>query len=72
MDVEESAGDMPVIGIFMHGGGYCHMSAHETAPTSQIPARLIEVSFPQTLLGLDMRGPWARGMWARVCSSVCG
>ncbi|KAM5536086.1 hypothetical protein V8D89_010185 [Ganoderma adspersum] len=42
MDFEASAGDVPVIGIFMHGGGYCHMSAHETAPTSQIPARLIK------------------------------
>lgn len=28
----------------MHGGGYCHMSAHEKAPTSQIPRRLIKVS----------------------------
>ena len=43
MDFEASAGEVPVIGIFMHGGGYCHMSAHESAPTSQIPARLIKV-----------------------------
>ncbi|KAI1788688.1 alpha/beta-hydrolase [Ganoderma leucocontextum] len=42
MEFEESARDMPVIGIFMHGGGYCHMSAHEKAPTSQIPARLVK------------------------------
>ncbi|KAH9933761.1 alpha/beta hydrolase fold-domain-containing protein [Fomitopsis serialis] len=39
-DVE--AGDVPVIGIFMHGGGYCHMSAHENAPTSKIPRRLMK------------------------------
>ncbi|EJF57363.1 alpha/beta-hydrolase [Dichomitus squalens LYAD-421 SS1] len=42
MDLEESVGDVPLIGIFLHGGGYCHMSAHENAPTSQIPARLIK------------------------------
>ncbi|KAH9922883.1 alpha/beta-hydrolase [Amylocystis lapponica] len=42
-DVEagaESVGDVPLIGIFLHGGGYCHMSAHEGAGTSMIPRRL--------------------------------
>jgi hypothetical protein len=33
----------PLIGIFMHGGGYCHMSAHEKSRTSRIPRRLIQV-----------------------------
>ncbi|TFK29482.1 alpha/beta-hydrolase [Coprinopsis marcescibilis] len=28
---------IPMVGIFMHGGGYCHMSAHETSRTSRIP-----------------------------------
>ncbi|KAI0642564.1 alpha/beta-hydrolase [Trametes meyenii] len=41
-ELEEAAGDVPVIGIFLHGGGYCHMSGHEKAPTSQIPARLMK------------------------------
>ncbi|KAI0350846.1 alpha/beta-hydrolase [Trametes cingulata] len=40
-EFESAAGDVPLIGIFLHGGGYCHMSAHESAPTSQIPERLI-------------------------------
>ncbi|CDO70519.1 hypothetical protein BN946_scf184569.g62 [Trametes cinnabarina] len=40
-EFEEAAGEVPVIGIFLHGGGYCHMSAHENAPTSQIPERLM-------------------------------
>ncbi|KAL4245485.1 hypothetical protein ABKN59_009417 [Abortiporus biennis] len=32
----------PVIGVFLHGGGYCHMSAHETSNTSKIPRRLMK------------------------------
>ncbi|KAI9063761.1 alpha/beta-hydrolase [Trametes sanguinea] len=40
-EFEATAGEVPVIGIFLHGGGYCHMSAHEGAPTSQIPERLM-------------------------------
>lgn len=43
-DLESAAGEIPLIGIFMHGGGYCHMSAHESARTSRIPRRLIKVS----------------------------
>ena len=39
----EAVGDIPMIGIFMHGGGYCHMSADEKSPTSKIPRRLMEV-----------------------------
>ncbi|OSD01431.1 alpha/beta-hydrolase [Trametes coccinea BRFM310] len=41
-EFEAAAGEVPVIGIFLHGGGYCHMSAHEGAPTSQIPERLMK------------------------------
>lgn len=44
VDVENTAVDTPLIGIFMHGGGYCHMSAHETSRTSRIPRRLIKVT----------------------------
>lgn len=40
-DVE--AGTQPVVAIFLHGGGYCHMSAHENAATSKIPRRLSKV-----------------------------
>lgn len=38
----EAMGDIPLIGMFMHGGGYCHMSAEEKSPTSKIPRRLIK------------------------------
>ncbi|OBZ67432.1 hypothetical protein A0H81_12578 [Grifola frondosa] len=41
-DEESEAGKVPLIGIFLHGGGYCHMSAHEKASTSKIPHRLIK------------------------------
>lgn len=33
-----------IVGMFMHGGGYCHMSAHESSRTSRIPRRLFTVS----------------------------
>lgn len=42
-DVEARGDEPPVIGIFLHGGGYCHMSAHEDAGTSRIPRRLMKV-----------------------------
>lgn len=35
--------DMKLIGVFMHGGGYCHMSAHENSRTSRIPRGLVQV-----------------------------
>jgi len=40
----EAMGDIPMIGMFMHGGGYCHMSAEEKSPTSKIPRRLLKVA----------------------------
>ena len=47
MDLEsgtESDGDeVKLVGVFLHGGGYCHMSAHESSRTSQIPRGLIKV-----------------------------
>ena len=50
----EAMGDIPLIGIFMHGGGYCHMSAEEKSPTSKIPRRLTKVR--ATLAWLFARG----------------
>ncbi|KAF8909662.1 Alpha/Beta hydrolase protein [Gymnopilus junonius] len=41
-DLEAGNDKIPLIGIFMHGGGYCHMSAHESSRTSRIPRNLIE------------------------------
>ena len=46
----EVVGDIPVIGMFMHGGGYCHMSAEEGSPTSKIPRRLMKVSTAHLLI----------------------
>ncbi|OJT08233.1 hypothetical protein TRAPUB_870 [Trametes pubescens] len=40
-EFESVAGEVPLIGIFLHGGGYCHMSAHEGSSPSQIPSRLM-------------------------------
>ena len=44
-DVEADAADCPphVIGLYLHGGGYCHMSAHEKSGTSRVPRRLMKV-----------------------------
>ena len=45
LDVEAGAADCPrhVIGLYLHGGGYCHMSAHEKAGSSRVPRRLMKV-----------------------------
>jgi hypothetical protein len=52
IDIEAIVPDTPLIGIFMHGGGYCHMSAHESSNTSRIPRRLTKVYpfFPVTFV----------------------
>lgn len=49
-DIEASAADASIIGIFMHGGGYTHMSAHENARTSRIPRTLLKVGKLYTLI----------------------
>ncbi|KAG6852621.1 hypothetical protein C0991_010392 [Blastosporella zonata] len=55
-DVEEGdSGDIPVIGIFMHGGAYCHMSAHESARTSRIPRRLIKDQMVSEVYSVEYR-----------------
>ena len=45
LDVEASAANSPppAIGLYLHGGGYCHMSAHEKSGTSRVPRRLMNV-----------------------------
>ena len=50
-DLESTGKDdkaVKLVGVFMHGGGYCHMSAHENSRTSRIPRGLIEV-YPPSL-----------------------
>lgn len=53
-DVEADAVDSPphMIGIYLHGGGYCHMSAHESSGTSRIPRRLLKVPSCRNLMHL--------------------
>jgi hypothetical protein len=43
--VEAYAADFPprVIGLYLHGGGYCHLPVHEKSTTSRIPRRLMKV-----------------------------
>lgn len=50
LDVEADAADSPppVIGLYLHGGGYCHMSAHEKSGTSRVPRRLMKVCLAQS------------------------
>ncbi|EKM58025.1 uncharacterized protein PHACADRAFT_206866 [Phanerochaete carnosa HHB-10118-sp] len=38
----EAGGKQHIVAIFLHGGGYCHMSAHEKSSTSKIPRRLVK------------------------------
>lgn len=52
---EERKGHAPVIGIFMHGGGYCHMSAHEASRTSRIPRRLIKDKMMAEVYSVEYR-----------------
>ncbi|CCL98218.1 uncharacterized protein FIBRA_00212 [Fibroporia radiculosa] len=55
LDIEAAAGEVPLIGIFLHGGGYCHMSAHEKAGTSKIPRRLIRDNTLTKVYGVEYR-----------------
>jgi hypothetical protein len=45
LDIEADAAVSPphTIGLYLHGGGYCHMSAHEKSGTSRVPRRLMKV-----------------------------
>ncbi|KAH9048409.1 alpha/beta-hydrolase [Lactarius hengduanensis] len=56
-DVEADAVDSPphMIGIYLHGGGYCHMSAHESSGTSRIPRRLIKDNLFEEIHAVEYR-----------------
>ncbi|KAF9011969.1 Alpha/Beta hydrolase protein [Cyathus striatus] len=47
--------EIPLVGIFMHGGGYCHMSAHESSGTSRIPRGLIKNKFLTEVYSVEYR-----------------
>ncbi|KAI0261609.1 hypothetical protein BC834DRAFT_972558 [Gloeopeniophorella convolvens] len=57
LDVEADAADPPprMIGVYLHGGGYCHMSAHENSGTSRIPRRLIKDKLFQEIHAVEYR-----------------
>lgn len=52
-DLENAAADAPprMIGIYLHGGGYCHYSAHESSGTSRVPRRLVKDGLFQEVHG---------------------
>ncbi|KAH9177741.1 Alpha/Beta hydrolase protein [Lactarius sanguifluus] len=54
---EADAVDSPphMIGIYLHGGGYCHMSAHESSGTSRIPRRLIKDNLFEEIHAVEYR-----------------
>ncbi|KAA1471689.1 alpha/beta-hydrolase [Dentipellis sp. KUC8613] len=56
-DVEAEAADVcpKMIGIYLHGGGYCHMSAHEKSGTSRIPRRLMKDNLFQEIHAVEYR-----------------
>ncbi|KAL0959752.1 hypothetical protein HGRIS_011442 [Hohenbuehelia grisea] len=55
VDVESSAADVPIIGVFFHGGGYTHMSAHEKSRTSRIPRNLVKQKMMSEVYGAEYR-----------------
>ncbi|KAF9534497.1 Alpha/Beta hydrolase protein [Crepidotus variabilis] len=55
IDLEDHSGEVPIIGIFMHGGGYCHMSANESSRTSRIPRGLVERKIMQEVYSVEYR-----------------
>ncbi|KAH9973785.1 hypothetical protein BGW80DRAFT_1458832 [Lactifluus volemus] len=57
IDIEADAANHPsrVIGIYLHGGGYSHMSAHENSSTSRIPRRLIKDKLFEEIHAVEYR-----------------
>ncbi|KAJ4483930.1 Alpha/Beta hydrolase protein [Lentinula aciculospora] len=46
---------IPVVGIFFHGGGYSQLSAHENSRTSHIPRRLMKDSLFTEIYAVEYR-----------------
>lgn len=59
-----------LIGIFFHGGGYCHMSAHEKCRTSRIPRRLIKVCITLLLVTLIVHLSTGQALFRNIRSRV--
>lgn len=44
-----------MVGVFMHGGGYCHMSAHEDSRTSRMPRGFIQRGILDEVYAVEYR-----------------
>ncbi|TNY20870.1 alpha/beta hydrolase fold-domain-containing protein [Rhodotorula diobovata] len=44
-----------LVGIYFHGGGYTHFSAHESAQTSMIPRRLMQYDYFSAIHSVEYR-----------------
>ncbi|KAI0250674.1 hypothetical protein BJV78DRAFT_547163 [Lactifluus subvellereus] len=57
LDVEADAANPPprMIGVYLHGGGYCHHSAHENSGTSRVPRRLMEDNLFEEIHAVEYR-----------------
>ncbi|GAA5845965.1 hypothetical protein JCM9279_004739 [Rhodotorula babjevae] len=44
-----------LVGIYFHGGGYTHFSAHESAQTSTIPRRLMQYDYFSAIHSVEYR-----------------
>ncbi|GAA6002261.1 alpha/beta hydrolase [Rhodotorula paludigena] len=51
--VDGDKGDL--VGIYFHGGGYTHFSAHESAQTSMIPRRLMQYDYFAAIHAVEYR-----------------
>ncbi|GAA5981776.1 hypothetical protein JCM10908_004605 [Rhodotorula pacifica] len=44
-----------LVGVYLHGGGYTHFSAHESAQTSMIPRRLMQYDYFASIHAVEYR-----------------
>ncbi|GAA5851334.1 hypothetical protein JCM8547_004211 [Rhodosporidiobolus lusitaniae] len=51
----DEVGNGDLVGIYFHGGGYTHFSAHENAQTSAIPRRLMLYNYFQSIHAVEYR-----------------
>jgi len=73
-DVENGAADPPpkLVGIYLHGGGYCHYSAHEKSGTSRVPRRLVNDGLFQEIYGECHIPHHYPSTWYRLVRRHCG
>ncbi|GAA5916578.1 hypothetical protein JCM6882_002548 [Rhodosporidiobolus microsporus] len=52
---ESTVGSGDLVGLYFHGGGYTHFSAHENAQTSAIPRRLMLYNYFASIHAVEYR-----------------